>query len=49
MAQSVDLGEPRVGKQTTLDRLGVFALVLFNLVVLAGFGWFVLRAARSLL
>jgi hypothetical protein len=49
MAQSVELDEPRVGKQTMLDRLGVLALTLFNLVVLAGFGWIVLRVVRSLL
>jgi hypothetical protein len=49
MAQSVEFDEPRVGKQTMLDRLGVLALTLFNLVVLAGFGWIVLRAVRSLL
>jgi hypothetical protein len=49
MAQSVELDEPRVGKQTMLDRLGVLALALFDLVVLAGFGWIVLWASRSLL
>jgi len=49
MAQSVELDEPRVGKQTMLDRLGVLALTLFNLAVLAGFGWIVLRVVRSLL
>ena len=38
MAQSVELDEPRVGEQTTLDRLGLLALILFNLGVLAGFG-----------
>ena len=48
MGQSVELGEPREGKQSMLDRLGVLALVLFNLVVVAGFGWFVLRFLRSL-
>jgi hypothetical protein len=48
MGQSVELGEPREGKQSMLDRLGVLALVLFNLVVVAGFGWFVLRLLRSL-
>jgi hypothetical protein len=47
-AISVELGEPREGKQTMPDRLGLFALVLFNLVVLAGFGWIVLRVLRSL-
>jgi hypothetical protein len=30
MGQSVELGEPREGKQSMLDRLGVLALVLFN-------------------
>jgi hypothetical protein len=49
MEQSVELGEPREGQQTMLDRLGLLALVLFNLVALAGFGWIVLRAVRSLL
>ena len=48
MAQSVELDEPRMGKQTVLDRLGVLALILFNLAVLAGFGWIVLRVLRSL-
>ena len=48
MEQSVELGEPREGKQTTLDRLGLLALILFNLGVLAGFGWIVLRVLRSL-
>jgi hypothetical protein len=43
MAQSVELDEPKVGEQTTQDRLGVLALFLFNLAVLAGFGWIVLR------
>ena len=48
MEQSVELGEPREGKQTMPDRFGFFALVLLNLVLLAGFGWFVLRVLRSL-
>jgi hypothetical protein len=48
MEQSVEPGEPRVGKQTMLDRLGLLALVLFNLAALVGFGWIVLRALRSL-
>ena len=48
MGQSVDVREPREGKQTMLDRFGFFALFLFNLVVLAGFGWFVLRVLRLL-
>jgi hypothetical protein len=39
-------GEPE-GKQTMLDRLGVLALVLFDLGVLVGFGWIVVRAVRS--
>ena len=34
MGQSVELGEPREGKQSMLDRLGVLALVLFNVAVL---------------
>jgi hypothetical protein len=49
MEQGVDLDEPRVGKQTTLDRLGLLALVVFNLAALAGVGWIVLRAVGSLL
>jgi hypothetical protein len=48
MDQSVEMGEPRVGKQTMLDRLGLLALVLLNLGALAGFGWIVLRVLRSL-
>jgi hypothetical protein len=48
MEHSVELGEPREDKQTMLDRLGVLALVLFDLGVLLGFGWIVVRAARSL-
>ena len=48
MAQSVELDEPKVGEQTTQDRLGVLALFLFNLAVLARFGWIVLRALGSL-
>jgi hypothetical protein len=48
MDQSVEMGEPRVGKQTMLDRLGLLALVLLNLAALAGFGWIVLRVLRSL-
>ena len=46
MEQSVDLDEPRVGKPTMVDRLGLTALILFNLVALAG--WIVLRVVRSL-
>ena len=48
MAQSAELDEPKVGEQTTQDRLGVLALFLFNLAVLTGFGWIVLRLAGSL-
>jgi hypothetical protein len=48
MEQSVDLDEPRVGKPTMVDRLGLTALILFNLVALAGLGWIVLRVVRSL-
>ena len=43
MAQSAELDEPKVGEQTTQDRIGVLALFLSNLAVLAGFGWIVLR------
>jgi hypothetical protein len=48
MGQSVEVRERRDGKQTMPDRFGFFALVLLNLVVLAGFGWFVLRVLSSL-
>jgi hypothetical protein len=48
MGQGVEVREPREGKQTMPDRFGFFALVLLNLVVVAGFGWFVLRVLRSL-
>jgi hypothetical protein len=49
MEHSLEMREPRQGKQTMLDRLGLLTLVLFNLIALAGFGWIVLRAVRSLL
>ena len=45
---SVELDEPKVGEQTTQDRLGVLALLLFDLAVLAGFGWILLWVLRSL-
>jgi hypothetical protein len=48
MAQSLEVDEPKVGEQTTQDRLGVFALFLFNFAVLAGLGWIVLRVLGSL-
>ena len=48
MAQSVELDEPKVRQQTTQDRLGVLALFLFNLAVLAGLGWIVLQVLGSL-
>jgi hypothetical protein len=35
-------------RQRMLDALGVLALILFNLVVLAGVGWIVLRVLRLL-
>jgi hypothetical protein len=40
--------EPRKAKQRILDALGVLALLLLNLAVLAGFSWIVLRVLRSL-
>jgi hypothetical protein len=40
--------ERRKARQRILDRLAVLALLLFNLIVLAGFGWIVLRVLRSL-
>jgi hypothetical protein len=42
------LGEPKEGKQKKMDRLWLVALLLFNLVVWAGFGWIVLRVLKSL-
>jgi hypothetical protein len=48
MEQSVELGEPKEGKQKKMDRLWLVALLLFNLVVWAGFGWIVLRVLKSL-
>jgi hypothetical protein len=48
MEHGLEMREPRVGKQTMGDRLGLLALLLFNLVVLAGLGWIVLRVLRSL-
>jgi len=41
-------GKPEDGGQRKLDALGVLALLLFNLVVLAGIGWIVLRVLRLL-
>ena len=49
MEHNLEVRGRREGKQTMLDRMGLLALVLFNLVALAGFGWIVLRAVRSLL
>jgi hypothetical protein len=40
--------EARNVKQSMLDALGLLALLLFNLVVLVGFGWIVLRIVRWL-
>jgi hypothetical protein len=40
--------EARNAKQRMLDTLGVLALLVFNLVVLMGFGWIVLRIMRWL-
>jgi hypothetical protein len=48
MEQSVELGEPKEGKQKKMDRLWLVALLLFNLVVWAGFGWIALRVLKSL-
>jgi hypothetical protein len=44
----VETGKPREGKQKLMDRLGVLALLLFNLVIWVGFGLIVLRVLRSL-
>jgi hypothetical protein len=47
--KTVELGEPREGKQKKkLDWLWLVTLLLFNLVVWAGFGWIVLRVLKSL-
>ena len=46
--KSVELGEPREGKQKKMDRLWLLALLLFNLVMWAGLGWIVLRVLKSL-
>ena len=42
--------KPATGEviQKMLDALGVLALVLFNVVVVVGFGWIVVRTLRSL-
>jgi hypothetical protein len=37
--KSIELGEPREGKQKKMDRLWLLALLLFNLVMWAGLGW----------
>ncbi len=41
-------GKTKDARQRMLDALGVLALILFNLVVLAGVGWIVLRVLRLL-
>jgi hypothetical protein len=41
-------GKAKDARQRMLDALGVLALILFNLVVLAGVGWIVLRVVRLL-
>jgi hypothetical protein len=47
--KSVELSEPREGKQIRkLGWLWLVTLLLFNLVVWAGFGWIVLRVLKSL-
>ena len=43
-----EAGEAREVKLRMLDALGVLALLLFNLAVLVGSGWIVLRILRSL-
>jgi hypothetical protein len=48
MEQGIEIDEPRVGRQTMRDKLGLLALVLFNLLVLAGSGWIVVRVVKSL-
>jgi hypothetical protein len=41
-------GKAKDARQRMLDALGVLALILFNLIVLAGVGWIVLRVLRLL-
>ena len=41
-------GKAKDARQRRLDALGVLALLLFNLVVLVGIGWIVLRIVRLL-
>ena len=41
-------GKAKDARQRMLDASGVLALILFNLVVLAGVGWIVLRVLRLL-
>ncbi len=43
-----EAGKARKVKLRMLDPLVVFALLLFNFVVLVGFGWMVLRVLRAL-
>jgi hypothetical protein len=43
-----EAGKARKVKLRMLDALGVLALLLFNLAVLVGFGWIVLRVLGSL-
>jgi hypothetical protein len=46
--QSVEMNEPGKSKQKKMDLLWLLALLLFNLVMWAGFGWIVLRVLKSL-
>jgi hypothetical protein len=47
--KSVELSEPREGQQIKkFDWLWLVTLLLFSLVVWAGFGWIVLRVLESL-
>ena len=43
-----EAGKVRKVKLRMLDALGALALILFDLAVLAGFGWIVLWVLRSL-
>lgn len=43
-----EMGEVRTGKQKMLDRLGLLALLAFNVGVFVGLGWILLWAVRSL-
>ena len=43
-----EMGELKTGKQKIMDRLGLLALLLFNVGVFVGLGWILVWAVRSL-